>query len=507
LVRVGLALAGVVIVAAVAGLASMQLGRRGSAGADSLTSVAVLPFRIIGDTAQAAIADGLTEGVITGLVRVEGLRVPAPSRVLAYRDLLADPREIGRALDVAAVVSATVQQAGGTLRVTAELINVGDGLVRWRERFDGELLVNGQLQDIFTIQDEITARIVDALQVRLTRASREALARGVRTRDREAYNLYLQARRATYELTLPGVERSITLLERALVRDSGFADAWVALADAYAFHSQFGGLPMAEVAVRWRRAVERGIELDSLNGFAFALRGVLRSQYDWDWDGALLDLRRAVRLSPASAEVELNYAAFLNLLDEPESALVHMRQAVSLDPTNSFLRANLAWRMALAGMRDSAIAVSELTLGLDSTQWVASYLLTKLYSAVGQRAEAEREAERMLRLAGPSPVALAWAAQYYGLTGQRERARGMLARLVALARRQYVQATYIASARLATGDRAGALDALEESARNRDLDLVWDLFASFQALEGDARFEAVRRRVYGDRPSPRGWPR
>jgi len=253
--------------------------------------------------------------------------------------------------------------------------------------------------------------------------------------------------------------------------------------------------------------VERGIELDSLNGFAFALRGALRMQYDWDWDGAWNDMRRAVRLSPASADAALNYAQFLNWVGAPDSALAQMRHAVALDPANSFLIANLGWRFGFAAMPESAQATSERALALDSTQWVASFTLARLFAASGRRAEAEREAAQMLRHAGDDvPVALAWAASTYGMAGRPDRAREMLRRLEGLGRRQHVQATYIAQARLAAGDRAGALDALEEAARNHDLDLPWDLCMYYGALDGEPRYEAVRRRVFGGRPVPRGWP-
>jgi len=502
-VRVGIGVGAALVVAATwLGVWRVRAAGVRAGDADSHSSVAVLPFRIIGDTAQAALADGLTEAVITGLVRAPGLRVPATSRVFAYRDRLDDVREVGRELGVASVVSATVQLAGGTLRVTAELISVGDGVVRWRERFDGEMSVNGELQDIFTIQDAITVRIVDALQVRLAPASRAALARGVRTRDPEAYNLYLQARRATYELTKPSLERAITLLEQALERDSTFADAWVGLADAYSWSADY--LPTADLAAAWRRAVERAIDLDSLNGFAYALRGELRHLYDWDWDGARRDMRHALRLAPASADVALSYVVLLNLLSDPESAVVHMRRAVALDPANPVMWANLGTRLAMAGAGDSALAASEHALSLDSTLWFAHIAPMVLHLDAGRRDEADSAAVRLLRFGEDRPFVLSMVASHYRRTGDRQRAREILDRLSALARRQYVPATSFSQVRLAVGDRSGALDALEEAARNHNLNLPVDLFLLATPLGGEPRYEAVRARVFGDRPV--GWP-
>jgi Tfp pilus assembly protein PilF len=408
---------------------------------------------------------------------------------------------VGAELAVGKLVTGSAQVVGSRLRVTAQLVNVEDGTSMWSEQY------SGNLSTIFAMQDSIAASVVEALRIRLAGPAHALVGRGARTQDLGAYELYLRARRATYELTLAGNERAITLLQQALARDSTFADAWVALADAYAFYAQFGGLPPAEVTARWRRAVERAIQLDTLNGLAFAIRGALRMQYDWDWDGAWNDLRRAVRLSPASADAALNYAQFLNWVDAPDSALAQMRRAVALDPANSFLIANLAWRFAFAQMPDSARATAERALAMDSTQWVASFLLARLSVASGRRAEAEREVAQMLRYTGEElPVALAWAASIYGMADRPDRAREMLRRLERLGRRQYVQATYIAQARLAAGDRAGAITALEEAARNHDLDLTWDLAMWYSALNGETRYEVVRRKVFGGRPAPRGWP-
>jgi eukaryotic-like serine/threonine-protein kinase len=498
LARVGIGLAVALFVATVAVLATLRLGRHGSTSVDSLSSVAVLPFTNLGDTTHDYLADGLTESVINALVRVEGLRVPGSSRVFQYRRHTADVREVGRELDVAKVVTASVQLDGRRLRVTAELVNVADGVSVWSEQY------NGELRDVFAMQDSIAARIVEALRGRL--GSLAPVARGVRTRDLEAYDLYLRARRATYELTLPAIERAIALLEQALRRDSTYADAWAALADAYGGYAQLGGLPPAEVSSRMRTAAERAIELDSLNGFAYVQRATLRGQVDWDWDGAWRDMRRAVLLSPASADVQGVYGAFLNLVAKPESALAHARQSAALDPTNSFVVAGPGWRFRYLGMADSAIAYGERALAMDSTQWTASIVLMEPYEEAGRHADAEREAARVLRFAGDSlPVVLHWLAHYYQVAGQPRRTRDMLNRLRALARRQYVPACYLAVALLASGDRADALDAIERSAQNRDLDLSWDLISFYGALDGDPRYEAVRRRVFGNRPVPRKW--
>ena len=502
--RVAGLVAGVLVALAGAGaLIETGILRRSpgpGAGVESLRSVAVLPFTSSGDSARAYLGDGFTDAVIDALVRIEGLRVPAGGRVFAYRGR--DVRQAGRELEVEHVVTGSVQLAGSRLRVRAQLVRVNDGTIVWSlPPYDGDLAA------VFAVQDSIAVGIVEALRLRLAGAAGAGVGRGARTRDPKAYELYVRARRATYQFTRAGVEQGIALLEQALARDSTFPDAWVALADAYGWYAVVGDLPPVEVTARWRRAAERGIELDSLNGLAFALRGALRFQYDWDWDGAWGDMRRAMRLSPASADAALNYAVFLNTVGEPDSALGQMRRAIALDPANPYVLANLAVRFRFAGMADSARATAERALASNSANWGLHNFLAQLFAVSGHRTEAEREIERMLQQGGEGNAAmLGLAAYYYGLVGRPHRARELLRRLEELGRRQYVEATYLAAARLGAGDRAGALDALEAAARNHDLNLAFELTVQFEPLDGEPRYEAVRRRVFGNRSAPRGWP-
>jgi eukaryotic-like serine/threonine-protein kinase len=471
--------------------------RRGPGGAaEPLHAVAVLPFTYRGDTAQAWLADGFTEAVIDGLARVEGLGVPASGRVSSYRGL--DVREAGRALGVPRVVTGSVEVLGSQVRVRAQLVNVADGSVVWSLTPS-----NGGVEDVFAMQGSITAGIVADLVPRLAASTGAALGRRARPRDMQAYELYVKARQSTYTLTPAGIQRAVTLLEQALARDSTFADAWIALADAYSFFEGISDLPAADVASRYRHAVERGIQLDSLSGFAFSLRGYLRMQYDWDWDGAWSDMRRAVRLSPASADARVNYSILLINVGEPDSALAQMRVAVALDPTNPFMFLHLAMCFLAAGMLDSAQAASESTVVMDSTLVGPHLMLARVFALSGRRDDAEREATRGLRGVGDTPWLLAVTATQYKLVGRPDLAREALRRFNGLARRQPVSAGGLALARLAAGDRTGALDALEVAVRDHDLNSVFLLTGGLEELDGDPRYEAARKRVFGDINAPR----
>ena len=487
-----------VVVAAVGGAlfaAGVLRPSRGPSGGaeEPLRSVAVLPFTSLGDTAQAYFGDGFTNAVTDALVRVEGLRVPESGRVFAYRGR--DVREAGRDLGVRTVVTGSVQVAAGRLRVWAQLVNVEDGTSVWSHQY------NCDMAGVFPTQDSIATGIVEALRVRVARAAGAAVGRGVLTRDPEAYQLYLRGQQAAAR---GAFEQGRALYEQALARDSTFADAWVALAEAY---SHDPTLSMPETAAGMRRAVERAIELDSLNGHAYALRSLLHGG-DWNWERARADMERAVRLSPASPDVHRRYTQFLFIVGEPDSALAWARRSVALDPANSLAYSALASAFIFAGMPDSARTAAEHALVLDSTAYLNHQILAQLYAASGLHAEAEREIEIFLRAGerARDPWMPMLAAYAYRVMGRPERARAMLRRLEELSRQQPVEAGVMAGARLAVGDRAGALDLLEESARNHEDSVISMLINWLPGLVGDPRYEAVHRKVFGDIPAPRGSP-
>jgi serine/threonine-protein kinase len=482
------------------------LTSQGGAVAESpgVRSVAVLPFTSSGDSTHYGLADGITEGVSTALVRVEGLAVHGGARVEAYRDRTEDPQAVGRDLGVSAIINGSLRLAGNRFRVTAQLTDVGTGRALWRQHFDGELVIEGRLKDVFTVVDDITALVVDSLRVRLAPAGRAALARGIRTPDPEAYDLYLKARRALQSL-VPGVaERAPVLLEQALQRDSLFADAWVSLAGALYF-SYHGGLSAAEAAARSYNAVERGIRLDSLNGLAFSTRAELKWSYYWDWDGAWLDMKRAVELSPASADVAFAYAWFLTAINEVDSSLVYLRRARALGPADAPSWNMTAGLFMWAKMPDSALAASQEALRLDSTAGYPYVVQMNTHWDAGRRAEADRAAHLLRQRAGNETSVLAFLAVHYRRTGNRKAAQEVLEQISSVARQGFVSPSIIGAVRLAVGDRTGALDALEEAARTRDLDLPLGLVLWFSPLSGDPRYEAVVRNVFAGRsmrPSP-----
>ena len=499
------AIASVVMVTGVVALLVWRGPATGSAHADRSEggrSVAVLPFEFSGDSSYADLAEGLTDGVLKGLVQVEGIVVAAVSRAPADRARYLDPREAGRSLKVNNVIWARVQVVKDRLRVSASLIDVADGYVRWQDSFGGNLLVAGQLNDLFLIQDSLTVRMVGALRPRLAPERRTLAARGVRTRNREAYRLYQDAVSIPWLNVNPdSIELRDSLLRRAVELDSGFADAWAELAQTTQGLAATRGGPPREAAAELYRLVAKALVADSAHAQALMLRGRYRWFYDWDWDSALRDVGRAVEIAPGSVVVVEQYLWLLTFSSQHDSALALARR--SLDTTSVQSWTNLAHRFNYSGMLDSAIVAAERAHKLNQDAFGPRLVLLFSYRRAGRQMDAERIAEAMRPIAlADNPNVISILSDYYELTGNRTGAQEMLDRLVQISRNRWVSPALLAGARLNVGDRMGALADLDEAVRVGDNNLMEWIPSMYWRMQGDPGMERVRRAVFGTRPVP-----
>ena len=199
------------------------------------TSVAVLPFvNMSDDTDNEYFSDGLTETLLHMLAQIPDLKVAARTSSFAFKGQNKSIQEIARALEVAHVLEGSVQRAGDRVRVTAQLIRASDGFHVWSEVYDRTL------DDIFGIQDEIAGKVGSALSASILGDDGEAQLAGVTTFDADAYDLYLQARKARAQYSYGGLLEAEDLLKGALLIDPDFTDAKIELASSYVHQWETG---------------------------------------------------------------------------------------------------------------------------------------------------------------------------------------------------------------------------------------------------------------------------
>jgi serine/threonine-protein kinase len=447
--------AGVAVIA-IGGWLVLHRPMPGGGGSNAERSLAVLPFESVGgDTANAYFAEGMADELTTALAKVTGLRVAATSSAFSYRNKTADVREVGKALNVSAVLQGRVRREGARMRVSAQLTNVADGIVLWSNSYEREL------KDVFAVQDELTRDIVGALRVTLaggtTAAGRKA---GTDTTDVDTYDLYL---RGLFFLQQRGggVARSIGYFQRALARDSTFARAWAELGTAYAVLPLFSFVPVDSVIGLARRAIASAHRLDPTNAGAFAAEG-MTDLLASDWQHGVSAFERALALDSSNMQAQRAYTSALYQAGRVDESVAQARRATRADPLSptTFMVATVV--MLNADRREDALAMARRAIELDTS---ATGFAHMVYALAIDASGGVDSARKLIKGAGRVPQSSAWLGYLLAATGDRAGAAAYVRELEA--ERGHNAFANIAEAwtYLGGGDTTRALDALERGMR------------------------------------------
>jgi serine/threonine-protein kinase len=457
------------------------------AGERGIPSVAVLPFTDMSPAKdQEWFCDGMTEEIINALTQISGLRVAARTSAFQFKGQARDIRQIGDALNVATVLDGSVRKDGNRLRITVELVGSADGYHLWARRFDRDLV------DVFTVQDEIAGYVVSTLKGRMA-ADADASVLAPRSRDLEAYGFYLEGRYHWNKRTEDELKRSVKCFERAIERDPGYAPAYSGMADAYVTLGTYGVMLPNDVMPRAKQALERGLEIDGDLAEAYTCRGSVRSVYDWSWADAEDDFRRAIDLKPSYPTAHHWYAInHLVPMGRFAEATEELHRALDLDPLALAIRTSLGMKSYFAGQYDDAVRELSKTIELDEGFGMARVFLGATYTELSRYREALGELEAAVRLSGRSPEIQAALGYLHGVSGNIDGARSVLAELKQLAYERYLSPALLAQVHAGLGERAEALDRLEEAHAGRAADLAWlGVRPVFASLREESRFIAL----------------
>jgi TolB-like protein len=354
-------------------------------------SIAVLPFEdMSSEQDQEYFCDGMSEEIINSLAQLDSLKVIARTSTFAFKGKQEDIREIGRILDVGAVLEGSVQKVGSRLRITAQLINVEDGTHMWSERYDREM------EDVFRIQDEISQAIVDQLQIELL--GKRAVVFGRRqTENVEAYNLYLKGRFFWHRRTEEDMLKSMEQFNLALELDSTYALAYAGLADDYFIMTWWGYFPRDDGFELAKTNVYKALSINENLPEAHAALGGILTWYDWDWKGAEKELKLAISLNPNDANAYQYYSELMNVLGRTEESREYINKALELNP-HSWIMYNLSSGYYLKeGAYEKAIEECSKALEVVKSGWPQMRLFICYYK-LGNNQEAIRQLKEIVSL-------------------------------------------------------------------------------------------------------------
>jgi TolB-like protein/DNA-binding winged helix-turn-helix (wHTH) protein/Tfp pilus assembly protein PilF len=460
------------------------------AAVQPIHSIAVLPLdNLSGDPSEEFFADGMTDQLITDLAKVGSLRVISRTSVMQYKRAKKVLPEIARELSVDAIVEGSVIRSGQRVRVTAQLVQASTDQHLWAETYDRDL------DDILKLQGEVADAIAQEVRAQLTPTQKSQL-RVAHVVNPAAYDDYLRGRLYfTNEFTKPdSLRKAQHYFEDAMRKDPNFALAYAGLADTYVFLAYAGALPR-DLAYRTAKdALAKALELDDSIGEAYDTLGALSANFDWDWDTADREFKRAIALAPSYSCAHEDRASFLALIGRRAEALAEIAKIDQLDYSFSS-----AWteQWTYYNLRDypSLIGASRRGLLLDPKVWFQHYFLGVGYEGTGKLQDAISEYQQAIALSGDSQstVALAHAYTAIGKKAEAEMIlRDLERKLQGTSASPYTMATIYAG----LGQNDKAFDFLERAYSAKSLDIT-SLKSGLvlDSLHRDPRFQNLLGRI------------
>jgi TolB-like protein/Tfp pilus assembly protein PilF len=467
-----------------------------AAGSGVVKALAVLPLKnVSGDPSQDYFADGITEALIADLGKAAGVRVISRTTVMLYRNTGKSLPQIARDLNVDAILEGSVLRSGNRVRVTAELFDARADRQLWAETSERTL------REILVLQRDIVRAVAGKVRVALT-GEDDAHLSVVRSVDPDVYEHYLKGRYAWNNRTEASLNTAVEEFRAATEADPTYAAPFVGLADCYNQLGtvMVGGASPIEMRPRAAAAALAALQIDDSLGEAHAALAYVR-HYDWQWEDAGREFRRAIALSPNYALAHLWYANYLVSMNRLDDAVDSARRAQTLDPMSRVVLTNVGWTLAFAGRHVEAIDEYLAALALDPSYVQARWRLADSYAELSRFDEAIAQAERAVALTGRSPSTLSLLGGICAQAGRRSEARALLVELTDMARRKYVSPSAMAGLCARLGDVDGAFRWLERCFEERSNGLAYlGQGSSVALLRNDPRYKDLFRRI--GRPIP-----
>jgi TolB-like protein/DNA-binding winged helix-turn-helix (wHTH) protein/Tfp pilus assembly protein PilF len=460
--------------------------------------LAVLPFEnLTGDTAQDYFSDGMTEEMIAQLGRVDPdhLGVIARTSVMHYKHSDEQVDQIGRELGAEYVLEGSVRRDADKVRISAQLIETKDQARIWARQYDREL------SGLLALQSEIAQEAADEILLALGEPKAPVTASTTLQvpKSYEAYDLYLKGRFFWNKRTPQGFERAVKLFNRAIEKDPGYAPAYAGLADTYAVMGEYGIAPLNEVIPKARGAALKALDLDEKLAEAHASLALIAQNYDWDWQTADKEFRRAIVLDPNYATGHHWYAEHLALLGRFAEAFPEIQRARQLDPLSLIIQADNAAFLYFSRQYDPAIAEFRAVMEMDP-DFPRVHMIVGAYVQQGRFAEALADIETWRR--SDKVTYWTWTMEAYvrARAGQPAQAQRALQQLRSMDQR-IIDPFAMSTPYVGLGDKDQAFARLDKAIVNHSPGLTAiKVDPTFDPLRSDPRFQLLLVQVGLDKP-------
>ena len=417
------------------------------------------------------------------MTHVPGLLVTARTSAFSFKGKDVKLSAIAHELGVEHILEGSVRKAGNRIRVTAQLIKAVTGFHLWSERYDR------QLDDVFAIQDEISAAITAALKLKL------APARERHRPSLPAYEAYLKYRHYQWLFTPDSLRLSREYLEQAIALDPRFALPYVGLADHHLALSSAGFMPAHEAMPRSRELAQRALDLDPELPDAHAMLGIVAGDYDLDWQEAGREFQLAMAADPVPAFVHLWYAVFYLLsVGRAGEARAEMEAYLKEDPLSQIGHHCLGCVLLALDLEEEAKAAFGRSVQLDPNYYIGWLLLGLLHGVQGAYAEAPAAPRTALSIAPSMPWVAGLAAGALQMSGQTARAEELLAKL--LPGDAYGAPAGLCVHALVCGDVDRAVEWAGKTVEQRVPAFIWEIVRPYESrLRQSAGWPALLKKM------------
>jgi len=438
-------------------------------------SIAVLPFVDLSPAKdQEYFNDGITEQITNSLGKVPGLFVVGRTSAFILKNR--DVREVGRRLRVSNVIEGSVSGGPNEHRIDVRLVNVNNGYQVWSDAY------NSSEKDFLRLQSEVAQKVAVALQVKLGVVETEHFAKPP-TDDPEAYDLYLRGRYLLNKRTAESIQTGLALFQQAIARDPKFALGHAGIADANILLGEYGVISVEAAAEKAWPEVSAALKINDRLPEGYISRAILFGDFEWNWNAAEADYKRAIELNPNNATAYHWYALQLAQLGRIDEALQEIIAAQKHDPLSPIIRAARA-RILLVGRRfRDAVVQCQKALDLEANFAPAYSVLAQAYAFQQRYPEAIEAAKKYVELSGGGDQERLELVYVQALAGQRDGARKAVDEV--RDRGETFSPYDMAAISVALDDRPEALRWLEKAIKQHSIDVEW--------VAVDPRMDGIRR--------------
>jgi TolB-like protein len=458
-------------------------------------TLAVLPFRNLSlDPQTEYLSDGITDSIINNLSPLSQIRVMARGTVFTYKNKEVDPRLVSKDLGVDGVVTGELLQQDDNLTIRVNLVDARNGTMLWGSQY------NRKLQDMLSIQSEISKEISNQLQLKLTKKDQDLLAKNYTT-DSEAYQLYLKGQFFLMQRTPMAIDTAMTFFQKAIDKDPTYALAYDGKADCYNYlgvtGAILGGLPPKQVMPQAKELALKAIQLDDSVPQVHRTLGHIHLNYDLDWNAAEKELNKSLELNPNDPLTHTIKTFFFITMGRNQEAHASMQRFRELDP-GTFPGTLISTAIQHYWMREYDLAIQELKLLNEmSPNYPSPYYWLGL-SLVEKKNynDAIKAFQNAVTLSHRAPVSLTGLGIGYARAGMLKEANSILTELLNLPKSTYIPEFYLATLYVAMGKKDEAFEWLNKAYEERANGLsVLKAIPLVDDLRSDPRFTELLKKL------------